>query len=176
MAKRTHVSRPITRKEQRCGAFRAGTWAYVIWQCTWGLPQTLLGAVLFLLNRRRCPVRWYHGAVVTEWQAEMSASFGMFVFVTAHPTRDRRRQGRIPVFQLKQCLLVHEYGHTIQSLFFGPLYLPLMAIPSAAWGYLPYFRRKRERGAAYSDFFTESLANRLGEWVTGERSLQGALL
>ena len=147
---------------------------YIFWQCVWGFPQTLLGLALFLINRR-CRHYWYHGAIVTVWKSSTSASFGLFLFVTLHPSRDRRRENRIPYFQMKQCLLVHEYGHTIQSLMLGPLYLPLMAIPSAMWGFLPYYRRKRDAGAAYSDFFTESWANRLGEWVTGERSLQGAL-
>lgn len=148
---------------------------YIFWQCTWGLPQTLLGLAVFL-RHSRCRHFWYRGAVVTEWNSSFSASFGLFIFVTPYPARDKRREGRIPDFQMKQCLLVHEYGHTIQSLLFGPLYLVVMAIPSAAWGFLPYFRRRRADGAPYSDFFTESLANRLGEWVTGERSMQGAVI
>lgn len=149
---------------------------YILLQCTWGLPQTLLGLTVFLWNIKKCRHYCYHGAVVTEGAFPFSASFGLFLFVTTKPARDKRKKGRIPYFQMKQCLLVHEYGHTIQSLLFGPLYLPVMGIPSAAWGFLPYFRRKRACGAAYSDFFTERLANRLGEWVTGERSMQDAVI
>lgn len=148
---------------------------YILLQCTWGFPQTLLGFVVFLLHRK-CRHFWYHSAVVTEWNQPFSASFGWFIFVTNHPAKDKRKQNRIPYFAMKQCLLVHEYGHTIQSLFFGPLYLLVMGIPSAAWGFLPYFRRRRAGGVPYSDFFTESLANRLGEWVTGEKSMQGAVI
>lgn len=148
---------------------------YVLLQCTWGFPQTLLGFCVFL-RHIKCRHFGYHGAVVTEWNLPWSASFGLFLFVTDKPVRDRRKTGRIPRFQMARCLLVHEYGHTIQSLLFGPLYLVVMGLPSAAWGFLPYFRRKRADGRPYSDFFTESLANRLGEWVTGERSMQGAVI
>ncbi len=148
---------------------------YILLQCTWGFPQTLLGLTVFLCNLRRRHFL-YHGAVVTEGDFPWSASFGLFLFVTTRPMRDKRHKGRIPCFQMARCLLVHEYGHTIQSLLFGPLYLMVMGIPSAAWGFLPCFRRKRQRGAAYSDFFTERWANLLGEWVTGEKSMQGAVI
>ena len=39
---------------------------YFLWQCTWGLPQTLLGLVE-LLFCVRCPHYRYHGALVTVW-------------------------------------------------------------------------------------------------------------
>lgn len=135
----------------------------------------MLGFGVFLAHIP-CRHFWYHGALVTEWDTPFSASFGLFIFVTNNPAHDKRKENRIPYFAMKRCLLVHEYGHTIQSLFFGPLYLAVMAIPSAVWGFLPYFRRKRAGGVPYSDFFTESLANTLGEWVTGERSMQGAVI
>lgn len=38
---------------------------YRLIQCTWGLPQTLLGLIVFLTNLRDRHYH-YHGAVVTE--------------------------------------------------------------------------------------------------------------
>ena len=68
-------------------------------------------------------------------------------------------------------LLVHEYGHTIQSLIFGPLYLPVFAIPSFVWAGAPALRRRRREGKLYYyDFYPERIANLLGELVTGERA------
>ena len=82
-----------------------------------------------------------HGAVITEWNDKSS-------------------------------LLVHEYGHTIQSLILGPLYLIVIGIPSALWGFLPNLHKKRKDDQiSYFSFFTEGWANRLGEKVTGERSM-----
>lgn len=65
---------------------------------------------------------------------------------------------------------MHEYGHTIQSLIFGPLYLIVMGIPSTLWGFL-FGKKRKERQIPYGVFFTEKWANHLGERVTGEKSI-----
>ena len=54
---------------------------YLIVQCTWGILQSLLGLINFLLHIRDRHY-FYHGAVITEWNDKSSVSFGMFVFVT----------------------------------------------------------------------------------------------
>ena len=65
---------------------------------------------------------------------------------------------------------VHEFGHSVQSLILGPLFLPVMGIPSFLWCNIPYFRRMRkEKGISYYRFYPESTANRLGAWATGEK-------
>lgn len=143
---------------------------YTLWQCSWGLPQTLAGAVLFLLHRHERHFV-YHGAVVTRWKRPSSVSLGLFVFVTDAPRYRRLREG-YTTEALFARLLVHEYGHTIQSLLLGPLFLPVIGLSSALWGSLPALRKKRrERGLAYCAFFSEKWANALGEAVTGQPSL-----
>lgn len=129
---------------------------YGILQIFWGLPQTLLGFAVFLCFCRGKHYR-YRGAVVTEWKKRCGLSLGLFLFV---PEGDYGKN-----------FLVHEYGHTIQSLLLGPLYLLVIGIPSAVWCNLPWCvscRRKKKR--AYSEFYTERWANRLGEKKTGERA------
>lgn len=54
----------------------------------------------------------------------------MFVFVTAEPFFVKKYEGQMSVEELSNQLLVHEYGHTIQSLMLGPLYLAIIGIPS----------------------------------------------
>lgn len=98
---------------------------YRIWQCTWGILQTLLGLVLFLKHYQDKHY-YYHGAVVTVWKSKTSVSLGMFVFVTAEPFFAKKFEGEISVEELSGRLLVHEYGHTIQSLILGPLYLVII--------------------------------------------------
>ena len=69
-------------------------------------------------------------------------------------------------------LLVHEYGHTIQSLVLGPLYLVIIGLPSVVWMNVPALSRWRARtGTSYYAFFTERWANALGERVLGEPSV-----
>lgn len=145
---------------------------YVLCQCTWGILQTLLGLVVFLchLGDRHY---FYHGAVITEWKSKSSVSLGLFVFVTAEPFFYNKLKQTHTMQELFSRLRVHEYGHTIQSLMLGPAYLIVIGIPSSLWGFLPHLQRKRKtQQLSYFSFFTESWANRLGEWVTGEKSME----
>ncbi len=147
---------------------------YRIWQCTWGILQTLLGAVVFFTHLGDKHFN-YHGAIVTEWETKSSVSLGMFVFVTSEPYFAEKFEGRIGVEELANRLLVHEYGHTIQSLILGPLYLLLIGIPSTLWGFLGGKKRKEEQ-IPYGAFFTEKWANRLGERITGGKSIDDLVI
>lgn len=149
---------------------------YVLWQCTWGFWQTLLGLIVFLLHLKDKHY-WYHSAVITEWQGKSSVSLGLFVFVTAEPFfYDKLKQAHT-LSELSARLLVHEYGHTIQSLMLGPAYLIVIGIPSTLWGFLPNLNRKRrEQQLSYFSFFTEKWANQLGEQVTGQRSMENLVI
>ena len=129
---------------------------YVLLQCTWGLPQTLVGFILFIVHIR-CPHRFYHGSIETEWQQKWSGiSLGLFIFT--------------PIEQHSE-VRVHEYGHTIQSLILGPLYI-IPGVISLAWGNLPYYAKKRrEQNLPYTKCFVEGGASRLGEKVLGEKAI-----
>ena len=135
----------------------------------------MLGFIVFLINIKHKHY-FYHGAIVTERDAPSSVSLGMFVFVTTKPMKDKRTENRISDDELRDRLLVHEYGHTIQSLIFGPLYLIVMGIPSTLWGFLPSCQKRREKGVSYFGFFTEKFANYLGEKVTKEKSMENAVI
>ena len=135
---------------------------YFIWQWSWGILQSALGLIVFLFHIH-AKHYFYHGAVVTEWKSVSSVSLGLFVFVTSEP------------FFFDH--LVHEYGHTIQSLILGPLYLIVIGIPSTLWGFLPSLNNKRKtEGLSYFSFFTEKWANVLGEKVTGRKSMEGLVI
>lgn len=55
----------------------------------------------------------------------------------------------------------HEWGHTRQSLYLGPLYLIVIGIPSFLWANVIY-PVWGHRHHTYYWFFTESWADRLG--------------
>ena len=119
-------------------------WIYRIWQCTWGILQTLLGLVLFLRHYKAKHYS-YHGAIITEWNSNTSISLGLFVFVSAEPFFVKKFEGQFSAKELSSRLLVHEYGHTIQSLMLGPLYLIVSGIPSTLCGFLMGKSAKRNR-------------------------------
>lgn len=147
---------------------------YKICQCTWGFLQSLLGFFTFLKHRKNQHF-WYHGALITVWDSKTSVSLGLFVFVTAEPFFTQKYEGVYSAEELSNRLLVHEYGHTIQSLILGPLYLIVIGIPSSLWAFLGG-RKRRDQQIPYGAFFTEKWANRLGEWVTGKQSIGDLVL
>ena len=124
-----------------------------IWQWTWGFPQSFVGLIVFLVCRK-CPHGMYRGCITTRWNNRGSMGMGMFLFLGTEDSQVR----------------VHEFGHSVQSLILGPLFLPIMGIPSFLWCNIPYFRRMRkEKGVSYYSFYPESTANALGAWATGEK-------
>lgn len=146
---------------------------YLLAQCTWGFLQTAAGAAVFL-RFRNCPHFRFHGAVATVYPLYSSLSLGLFIFITDKPPQDR--SGRIPDSDIPRRLLVHEYGHTIQSLLLGPLYLPIIGLSSALWAQLPTCQRKWRGNVSYFSFVTERTANFLGEKATGEPSMGLAII
>lgn len=128
---------------------------YALVQMTWGFPQTLLGFGVFSAHARRPHFR-YHGAIVTTWESHKALSLGPFIFLNgSDDSRTAPESVHVP-------LLVHEYGHTIQSLALGPLYLPVVGVPSLLWLNMPACARRRQlTGRSYYAFYTERLANQL---------------
>ena len=129
---------------------------YLLCQWTWGLPQNLVGGVLYLWYRLRgCPHFRYQGAFGVIWDRKAgSMSMGSFLFM--HPTWAQERND----------LLAHEYGHTIQSLFFGPFYLLSVGLPSILWAGLPHFKQQRRAGLrSYYSVYPEKQASLLGARV-----------
>lgn len=133
-------------------------------QWTWGLPQNLVGLLLLPIFRGE---RFrFHGALVTVYRRlrfsknRAGFSLGSFIFLPETWTEYDKKH-----------LVVHEYGHTVQSLILGPFYLFLVGLPSVIWSHR-YDRRVsvyRSRGVAYTDRFPEHGADRLGEYATGEK-------
>lgn len=132
------------------------TFLFRLWQWTWGLPQTLIGFAICLASGN-APRRSYHGCIVTRWHQQGSMGLGMFLFLSE---ASYDKQGQV---------LVHEFGHAVQSAILGPLFLPVMGIPSFLWCNLkPCRKLRKEKGVSYYCFYPESTANRLGSLVTGE--------
>ena len=85
----------------------------------WQLPQNLLALILMISSEKRIATYdfdlgiWYHQcSIITK---DSAVSLGDFIL----------SNGKLPDYVLK-----HEHGHQIQSLYFGPLYLIFVGIPS----------------------------------------------
>ncbi len=85
----------------------------------------------------------------------------MFIFM--RKTREDEDITELPKSGDYVRTLVHEYGHTIQSVILGPLYPLAISIPSGLWCNLPQaadYRRKNK--VSYYDFYPEKWADHLG--------------
>lgn len=133
---------------------------FPILNCTWGIIQTVVGGIVFLVNiRSRHYI--YKGVVVTEWPLLSGVSLGVFVFV---PRRGESNSSEKAYWEN----VLHEYGHTVQSVILGPLYMLIIGAPSIIW--CQFFGGMRRRsGISYYTFFTEKWANYLTEKVIGEK-------
>ena len=131
---------------------------YILWQWTWGLPQSLLGLFYLFKYSMGKEHFWFHGAYVSKWDHDGGISLGMFIFIG-----DKLMNAGEPY-----AYLTHEYGHTIQSMILGPLYLPIIGITSSGWA-AKYDKEKLLAGISYFSVFPENQANTFGTMVTGIR-------
>ena len=116
----------------------------------WELPQNVLGLVVFLVaggcKRRR--YEWEHKRLYI--RTNFGVSLGMFVFYLETQKGNK----------------YHEYGHAIQSMILGPLYLFVVGIPTVlrvCYGYC-YYRIYRRSWTGYYMGFPEKWADQLGRW------------
>ncbi len=125
---------------------------YYILQYTWALALNLAGGVIALCLHLRGEKHFrYHYALATYWNRKSSMALGMFIFLEKNLNEQEPR------------ILYHEYGHTFQSIVLGPLYLPLIALPSAIWANSARLSRYRRRtGRSYYAFYPEKWADRAG--------------
>jgi hypothetical protein len=128
----------------------------VLWSILWEQPQTALGALALL-------VRWTFGLVERIEssngrlfiQSRGGISLGVFVF---HDGRESRW------FYPNSGIREHEFGHTYQSRWLGPLYLVLVGLPSVSRGIyaIAYRELTGRRWRGYFDGWPEKQADRLG--------------
>ena len=139
---------------------KAKLFVYYFLQWTWGIIQNIVGLIIRAYVLSKDPNKdsfKFFGAQVTEWnKGHGSMGMGMFIFYGHKGEKD------------EQEVLVHEYGHTLQSAVLGPFYLLVIGLPSIIWATRPKYKKLREeKGIRYVDFYPESWANSWGSKITG---------
>ena len=114
----------------------------------WQLPQNLVGLVFgwFLKGKKEFP--------------KPPPISGSIHFVGAENMYGGISLGNFVYFRppLYKSMLLHEYGHCLQSRLLGPFYLIVIGLPSLLWAL--WWHPGRRIG--YYSFYTERWADRLG--------------
>lgn len=148
---------------------------FIILQWSWGIIQNIVGLILFLINVG-CKHDYYKGTIVTIWKKkEYCMGIGMFIFISGQGPNDSEQ--KLSLQENFERIKVHEYGHTIQSIILGPLFLPVIGIPSCLWANMPSMKQYRKKNKiSYYSFYTEKWANYLGEKITKCKSTGQAMI
>lgn len=148
---------------------------FIILQWSWGIIQNIVGLVMFLININ-CKHYYYKGTIVTVWnKEEYCMGIGMFIFISEKCPKDSEQN--LSLQETFERTRVHEYGHTIQSIILGPLFLLVIGIPSCMWANIPSMKQYRKNNRiSYYSFYTEKWANCLGEYVTKCKSMEQAII
>lgn len=126
---------------------------------TWGLPWTLIGLVVFGISwvyfHEQMEIRLIDGRIAVTFTESRfgGVSLGIVYFVDSSDS-----------FRLH----THELGHTIQSMYWGPLFIFVIAIPSfARYHYRRWFRHNKPSKfrtfPPYDSVWFEGQATSLGE-------------
>lgn len=118
---------------------------------TWEILQNIVGIIVKVIFRGKFEFE-YNGAKIHSWSRSDGVSLGSYIFV---PTKDCKDKNNVSK------TVKHEYGHTIQSSYLGPLYLFVIGLPSFIWaGCFGDYRKKNN--ISYYSFYTEKWADKLG--------------
>lgn len=127
---------------------------YYILQWTWGIMMNIFGAIgCGIAYICKWPISKFRNSIcITVPKNIGGLTLGMFIFVGAP----------------NKYLCEHEYGHTIQNLWWGPLFLFVIGAPSfirCQWRnwYLTYrYSKTRKRLKDYDSIWFEGQATKLG--------------
>ena len=86
----------------------------------WQLPQNIAAGLVFLIYKKKIYHQIYYKGKIIFWlkNSNFGVSLGNYIFLD-----DLSSKHSMP----------HEYGHCVQSIIFGPLYLIVIGISSAVF-------------------------------------------
>ncbi len=120
-------------------------WKLIKW--IWQLPQHIVALLYYwylIWRKQILMIEKENAYVIYTKNVTGSVTLGMYVFLSYKATKRT---------------LMHEIGHTKQSLYLGPLYLIVIGIPSITWAII---HKTWLKSKSYYIFYTEKWANKLG--------------
>lgn len=132
---------------------------------SWCLPQTLLG---YLMLKKYKRMGWvndiieYRLGTVLIRQIALGGGRSLGKYVFTYDYKDSKRSEELKTKAQKR-MDRHEYGHALQSLLLGPLYLFIIGGPSILWH--KHFDKVKNKVDIdyYKDFYTERWADKWGK-------------
>ncbi len=119
----------------------------------WELPQIILSGItiftLLLFNKMKEHEKFKDSTIIYMNSQTIFFSLGKFIFISANGN-------------YSNTLLKHEYGHSIQSKYLGPLYLIVVGIPSVLMNILTRMNILKG-GKYYYKRWPENWADSLGK-------------
>lgn len=122
----------------------------------WQLPQHIVAKILLLVLKNKISGIALHKTSIIYYINNISwggVSLGQYIFIDSNRKKDRYIQD-------------HEYGHSVQSLRWGWLYLIAVGIPSATMNKLSFFLYNKgypKMITSYYDRWPENEADKLGK-------------
>lgn len=114
----------------------------------WQLPQNIMGIILRLFYKQDYSL-WYKDRIIRVCKHFPGGiSLGNNVIVKKYPYNTETWN-----------TVKHEWGHTRQSLYLGPMYLLVVGLPSLTWAML---HGNVIKNKDYYSFWTEAWADKLG--------------
>ena len=113
----------------------------------WQLPQNLVGLLLVSIYAPEVSFPWRDVRLFYSKRMRGGISLGRYIIVSDYFQEIGKQEK-------------HEYGHCRQSMMLGPLYLPVVGLPSLLWA--AFYRPKATDPNGYFRFYTEKWADRLG--------------
>ena len=118
----------------------------------WQLPQNLLGLIIILFMKPYISKEKYKGITyIISKKMQGGISLGNYI-ILSESYKDKA---------ISQKTWNHEWGHTRDSIIFGPLYLIIIGLPSLIWASI-YGKLIPYTNNGYYKFYTEKRADRLG--------------
>lgn len=120
-------------------------WFVIKW--IWQLPQHIVALLYYwylIYKKRILMVDKEDVYVIYTKNVTGSVTLGIYIFLS---------------WRASTKTLMHEIGHTKQSLYLGPLYLLVIGLPSITWVLI---HRTWLKSKSYYWFFSEKWANKLG--------------
>lgn len=125
-------------------------WFFILLDFIWEAPQIIAGAfvkLIFINNGSREVETYKQGTCqIQNWPMTSGVSLGWFQFTYWNAGKD---------------VACHEVGHSLQSLYLGWLYLPVVGLTSGIHALLYPYISLFNKDWDYYDFWCEKWANRI---------------